>query len=150
MDGILETAVIKDERVGREAGPEGTVGRVDHSGPGHGLEEIVGADGAGGVSGTDGRIARVPWGTTRFPIRLRRTSRTGGTCRACPETPRSNPRLSPGQHRHIVAACSSVGVEPGVSPSVSSSSSDLIQRNLTRPARPSWCLSPISRLSHVS
>ena len=31
MDGILEIAVIKDERIGREAGPEGTVGRVAHS-----------------------------------------------------------------------------------------------------------------------
>ena len=32
LDGrVLETAVIEDEQVGREAGPEGTAGEVDHS-----------------------------------------------------------------------------------------------------------------------
>ena len=80
MDGILETAVIKDEQDRREAGPERHGGwscplfGLDHS-----LEEIAGVDEATGVSGTDGQIARVPWGTTRLPIRLRRTGRTGGT-----------------------------------------------------------------------
>ena len=30
MDGILESAVIKDEQIGREEGPEDTVGEVAH------------------------------------------------------------------------------------------------------------------------
>ena len=54
----METAVIKDEQVGREEGPEGTVQRVVHPILGHGLEEVIGVAEADGVSGADGRVAQ--------------------------------------------------------------------------------------------
>ena len=58
MDRILETAVIKDEQVGRPEGPADTVGGIVHSGLSHGLEEVVVVDETHSMAGADGGVVK--------------------------------------------------------------------------------------------
>ena len=70
MDQILETAVIKDERIGHA---ESTVGGIAHSGLSHGIEE-VGGD--------------VVKGLVQEDLAGAGRDSPAGRARACPETPR--------------------------------------------------------------
>ena len=77
MDGILETAVIKDEQVGRAEGPEGTVGGVAHSGLSHGLEAVVGVAQTHSMAGASGRVVKLDF--PRFKRRKQGNLQVGGT-----------------------------------------------------------------------
>ena len=53
----MKAQVIDDEQVRGEERAEGAIHGVVHAGLGHGPEEVVGVDEAGGVSGDNGGVA---------------------------------------------------------------------------------------------